>query len=79
MSIPVECICKTQPSNLKLKKLPHIIVFYSICLGKFSNKIHIISFLVFKFYSWIQVMSLILLLFFFIQVQKMMFKKSQLL
>jgi len=58
VSILVEWIFKTQPSNLKLKKLPHIIVFYSMCPGKFSNKIHIISFLVFKFLSWIQVLQI---------------------
>ena len=34
---------RAQNRNLKLKKLSHIIVFYSMCPGKFYNDINIIS------------------------------------
>ena len=37
---------RTQRSNLKLKKLSHIFVFYGMCPGKFYNKINIICFFV---------------------------------
>jgi hypothetical protein len=42
MTVLVECIYKTQRTYLKLKKkLSHIIVFYSMCPGKFYNNINI--------------------------------------
>ena len=44
MSIPVEWIYKTQRGYLKMKKLSHIIVLYSMCPGKFYNKIKVINF-----------------------------------
>ena len=44
MSIPVEWNYKTQRINFKLKKLSHIIVFYSMYPGKFYNNINIICF-----------------------------------
>ena len=46
MSIPVEWIYKTQRGYLKMKKLSHIIVLYSMCPGKFYNKINVINFFV---------------------------------
>ena len=37
---------KAQRSNIKFKKLSHIIVFDIMCTGKFYNTINIISFFV---------------------------------